>query len=125
MDVILGRNKVEKVKMLVFKNATNPCMIGRDVLATHPDAKHHFESLMGAKETTITSQNKCKTYHNDRISDDDHDEMDDLLSDNANTKLTTVDESIHTKVPVSMDRNMCKTKINNSIEKRTSTIENV
>ena len=34
-------------------------------------------------------------------------------------------EAIHTQVPVSMDRNMCKTKITNSIEKRSSTIENV
>ena len=31
----------------------------------------------------------------------------------------------NSKVPVSMDRNMCKTKINNSIEKLSSTIENV
>ena len=73
------------------------------------------------------------------LSNDDHDEMDDLLADNANTKgyhkietkgcwrknKSKVDEVIHTKVPVSMDRNMCKTKINNSIEKRTSMIDNV
>ena len=49
--VILGNNKVEKVKMLVFKNAANSCLICRNVLATHPDTKHHFETLMGAKET--------------------------------------------------------------------------
>ena len=62
-----------------------------------------------------------------------------MLADNANTKgyhkietkgcwrknKSKVDEVIHTKVPVSMDRNMCKTKINNSIEKRTSMIDNV
>ena len=40
VDVILGNNKVEKVRMLVFKNSTNPCLIGRDVLATH---KHHLK----------------------------------------------------------------------------------
>ena len=36
-DVILGNQKLERVNMLVFKNATNPCLIRRDVLATHPD----------------------------------------------------------------------------------------
>ena len=34
-------------------------------------------------------------------------------------------ESVQTIVPVNMDRNLCKTKINNSMERRTSTIENV
>ena len=74
---------------------------------------------MGAKETNTASQNKCKSHHHDRSSDDDRDEIDDLLAGNANTKgcwaknKSKVDEAIHTKVPASMDRNMCKTKINN------------
>ena len=38
-DVILGNQKQEKVRMLVFKSLKNPCLIGRDVLATHPDTK--------------------------------------------------------------------------------------
>ena len=33
--------------------------------------------------------------------------------------------AINLKVPINMDRKMCKSKINNSIEKRTSIIENV
>ena len=53
VDIILGNQKLEKVKTLVFKNATNPCLVGRDVLATHPDIKQHFDAIMG-KQTTIT-----------------------------------------------------------------------
>ena len=34
-------------------------------------------------------------------------------------------EGIQTKVPVNMDRHACKTKVNNAVEKRTSTIENI
>ena len=36
-----------------------------------------------------------------------------------------IDDPISTRVPVNMDRTMCKTRINNSIEKRKSTIENI
>ena len=35
VDFILGNRNLERVKMLVFKTATNPCLIGRDVLASH------------------------------------------------------------------------------------------
>ena len=136
MDVILGNQKLEKVKMLVFKNATNPCLIGRDVLATHPDIKQHFEAIMGKQTPSakqeVPEQSGCKTRHCDRSSDDDYDEMDDKFNDNSAAKgcwakiKTKIDgESIQTKVPVNVDRNICKTKINNSMEKRTSTIENV
>ena len=59
MDVILGNQKLEKVKMLVFKNATNQCLIGRDVLATHPDIKQHFEAIMG-KQTSSKNQEITK-----------------------------------------------------------------
>ena len=122
--------------MLVFKNAANPCLIGRDVLATHSDTKQHFEALMGSKQTPCISketpkQSSCNTRHYDRSSDDDYDEMDDKFNDNSATKgcwaknKTKIDECIQTKVPVSMDRNICKTKVNNSIVKRISTTENV
>ena len=58
MDVILGNQKMEKVKMLVFKNATNPCLIGHDVLASHPETKQHFEALMGKKISQTLQQTK-------------------------------------------------------------------
>ena len=136
VDVILGNQKLEKMKTLVFKNATNPCLVGRDVLATHPDIKQHFEAIMGKQTTTIKqkvpTENNCKTSHHDRSSDDDYDEMDDKHNDNSAAKgcwskyKTKIDgDSINTKVPVNMDRSVCKTKINNSMEKRTSTIESV
>ena len=54
------------------------------------------------------------------------------MHDNANVKgcwsknKAKIDkESINTKVPINMDRKMCASKINNSIEKRTSIIENI
>ena len=56
--------------------------------------------------------------------------MDDLTNDNANVKgcwaknKSKIDDSINTKVPDNIDRKMCKTKLNNSIEKRTSIVEN-
>ena len=55
VDIILGYQKLERVKTIVFKNSTNPCLVGRDVLATHPDIKQHFEAIMG-KQTTLTKQ---------------------------------------------------------------------
>ena len=58
--------------------------------------------------------------------------MDDILNDNSNVKgcwakkKSRIDhDAINTKVPINMDRKMCKSKINNSIEKRTSIVENV
>ena len=35
-DVTLGEHKLKGVRILVFKRATNPCHIGRDVLEVHP-----------------------------------------------------------------------------------------
>ena len=136
VDIILGDQKLERVKTLVFKNATNPCLIGRDVLATHPDIKQHFEAIIGRhkplKKQEVPKQSDCKTRHCDRSSDDDYDEMDDKYNDNlavkgcwAKNKSKIDGESIQTKVQVNVDRAICKTKINNSMEKRTSTIENV
>ena len=37
VDMILGNQKLVKVKMLVFKNVTNPCLIGMDVAILLPD----------------------------------------------------------------------------------------
>ena len=45
VDVTIGNQTLE-VKMLVFKNATNPCFVGRDVLAVHPVTKANFEALI-------------------------------------------------------------------------------
>ena len=112
-DVILGNQKLEKVKMLVFKSLTNPCLIGRDVLATHPYTKQHFEALMGHIQTPIiptATQKSCKTKHCDRNSFDDYvDEMD-RMQDNSKpkgcwskNKTMISPEGIQTKVPVNMD----------------------
>ena len=38
-DVTLGEHKLKGVRMLVFKRATNPCLIGRDLLAVNPSNK--------------------------------------------------------------------------------------
>ena len=129
----------QKMEMLVFKNATNPCLIGRDVLATHPVTKQHFKALKGNKQTPTTpsknkevpKQRECKKRHCERSSDDGHDEMNDMMYENSATKgwwaknKTRIDEGINTKALVNMDRKVCKTKVNNSIEKRSSTIDNL
>ena len=126
VDVILGNQKLEKVKILVFKNATNPCLIERDVLATHPDIKQHFEAIMERQTPStnqdIPKQSGCKTLHSDRSSVDDYDEMDEKFNDNSEAKgcwskykKKMDNDSIQTKVPVNMDRKVCKTKINNSM----------
>ena len=137
----------------VFKNATNSYLIGRFVLASHPETKQNFEALMGNKEITNQTKSKkinyasttdrgiinfhdkiskCQTAHCNRSSDDDSDEIDDQFyeddyddkfNDNSAAKgcwaknKTKTNDGIHTKVPVNMDRNLCKTKKNNSIEK--------
>ena len=148
VDVTLGIKTLEKVKMLVFKNSTNPCLIGRDVLAVHLVIKANFEALMSneyptqpldkdfkdeLREYLRTSKiKKCKSKHCDKISEDDGDEMEDLMYDSSNVKgcwsknKSRIDQdAINTKVPINMDRKMCASKINNSIEKRTSIIENI
>ena len=139
-DLMLGNQKKAKAKMLVFKSLTNPCLIGRDILSTHPDTKHHFEALMGNNQAQSTqrdqeetnTQQRCKTRHRDRSSDDDFDDEMDERQDNSRpkgcwskNKTMISQEGIQTMVPVNMDRQACKTKINNSVEKRTSTIENI
>ena len=157
VNVTLGNHTLKKVRVQVFKNASNPCLIGRDVLAVHPETKSHFDALMNTQECECSTQQsgstqeeskqlkdelreylktgkitKCKNKHCDRSSEDDGDEMDDILNDNSNVKgcwaknKSRIDnEAINTKVPINMDRKMCKSKINNSIEKRTSIVENI
>ena len=124
-DVTLGNQKQEKVKMLVFKSLTNPCLIGRDVLATHPDTKQHFEALMGHKQTPsipIASKKACKLRHCDRSSDDDFDDEMNRTQDNSKPKgcwsknKTMISPNcLQTKVPVNMDRHACKTKTNQEL----------
>ena len=144
VDVTLGNQTLEKVRMLVFKNSTNPCLIRRDVLAVHPVTKVKFEALMSNEGPTLPSckdlndefkdylktckVNKCRTKHCDKSSN----EMEDLMYDNSDVKgccyknKSRIDqEAINTKVTINMDRKMCKSKINSSIKKRTSIIENV
>ena len=72
------------------------------------------------------TQKGCKTKHCDRSSDDDFDDEIDITQDNSKpkgcwskNKTMISPEGIQTKVPVNMDRQACKTKVNNSVEKRT------
>ena len=123
LEVTLGNQKLANARMLVFKNLTNPCLIGRDILLAQPETKNHFEALMGKMEDRVQIINKlsnkqCKIQKKDRSSDDDYDDMYDLTYDNSEAKgcwaknKTRVDDSISTKVTINMDRNMCKTRIN-------------
>ena len=59
----------------------------------------------------------CKTKRCDKSSEDDGDEMYDLMHDNANVigcwsknKAKIDNESINTNVPINMDRKMCASK---------------
>ena len=62
-DVTLGNQTLEKVRMLVFKNSTNPCLLGRDVLAVHLETKTHFEALMSNNEQP--AQQSCKDLNDE------------------------------------------------------------
>ena len=91
VDVTLGNLKLNNARMLVFKTLTNPCLIGKDILFTHPETKNHFEALIGRMEDRPRQPNKlsikpCKIQHKDRSSDDDYDDMDDLTFDNLEAK---------------------------------------
>ena len=55
--VTLGNQTLEKVRMVVFKNTTNPCLVGRDVLAIHSATKTNFEALMN-NETPVQQTSK-------------------------------------------------------------------
>ena len=117
---------------------SNPCLIGRDVLAVRPVTKANFKAFMSnedpiqpvdkdlndeLREYLRTGKiNKCKSRHCDKSSEDDGDEMEDLMHDNSNVKgcwsknKSRIDnEAINTKVSINMDKKMCMSKINNSI----------
>ena len=57
-DVTLDDHKLKGVRMIVFKRASNPCLIGRDVLSVHPTTQEHFLDMMGLKKpkSSPTSQ---------------------------------------------------------------------
>ena len=40
-DVTLDNYRLKGVKIIVFKRATNPCLIGRDVLSVLPTTQDH------------------------------------------------------------------------------------
>ena len=46
----LDNYRLKGIKMIVFKRATNPCLIGRDVLSVHPSTQDHFLAMMGLKK---------------------------------------------------------------------------
>ena len=148
VDVTIGNQTLERVKMLVFKNTTNPFLVGRDVLAVHPVTRSNFEVLINndapvqpigkdlndeLREYLRTGKmHKCKAKHCEKSSENDGDKMEDLMYNNSNVKgcwsknKSRIDQdAINTKVPINKDRKMCASKINNSIEKRTSIIENI
>ena len=82
-EVTLGNQKLTNARMYVFKNLTNPCLIGRDILSAHTETKDHFEAIIGKMKDNPQIANKlhikpCIHQHKDRSSDDDYDEMDDL-----------------------------------------------
>ena len=60
-DVTLDNHKFKGVRMIVFQRATNPCLIGRDVLAIHTTTQDHFLAMMGLKKpkapTTLPANN--------------------------------------------------------------------
>ena len=63
LDATIDNQTLEKVKMLVFKNASNPCLVGRDVLAVHPVTKANFEALIN---NTATVQPSDKDLNDER-----------------------------------------------------------
>ena len=52
-DVTLENNRLKGVKIIVFKRATNPCLIGREVLSVHPSTQDHFLAMMGLKKPKV------------------------------------------------------------------------
>ena len=66
VDATLGNQALEKVKMLVFKNSTNPCLVGRDVLSVHPVTKANFEALMN-NEAPVQPAGKEPKLERERV----------------------------------------------------------
>ena len=64
--------------MLVFKSLTNPCLIGRDILAAHPETKDHFQAIMGQMndktQNTMKSASVLSKQQKNKSSDDEQDE---------------------------------------------------
>ena len=52
-DVTLDNYRLKGIKMIVFKRATNPCLIGRDVLSVNPSTQDHFLAIMGLKKPKV------------------------------------------------------------------------
>ena len=99
--VTLGEHELKGVRMLVFKRVTNPCLIGRDVLAVHPSTKDHYQAMMGE-----TRPNKLPLKQNHNIDNNNNEEAESTsieCKDNNNNRLPY------------------KTKIENSIERRCTT----
>ena len=48
-DVTLDNYRLKGVRMIVFKRATNPCLIGRGVLSIHPSTQDHFLAMIGLR----------------------------------------------------------------------------
>ena len=103
-DVTLGEHQLKGVKMLVFKRATNPCLIGRDVLAVNPSTKDHYQAMMGV--TKPKAPNTLPLKHNHNV--------------NNNTEEAD-NSSIECKINENRNRLPYKTKIENSIERRCAT----
>ena len=79
--------------MIVFKRASNPCLIGRDVLSIHPATQEHFLAMMGLK--------KPKSPSTSQTNDSDHKEEMPLECKNVENK----------------NRASCKTKRESLIER--------
>ena len=107
VDVTIGDQTLEKVKTLVFKNATNPFLVGRNVLAEHLFTKANLEALINNDAAPVQPIGKdlndelreylrtgkihrCKAKHCDKSSEDDCNEMEDLMYDNSQRERVLV-----------------------------------
>ena len=88
---------------MVFKRATNPSLIGRDVLVVHPSTKDHYQATMGVTKPKVP--NTLPLKHNQNV--------------NSNTKADTT--SMEYKDNENKNRMPYRTKIENSVERRCTT----
>ena len=91
-DVTLGEHRLKDVKMLVFKRATNPCLIGRDVLAVHPSTKDHYQAMMGVTKPKLPNSLPLKHNHNVNNNADEADNT------NIECKETITRTDCHTRL---------------------------